>query len=377
MTYLPPFAMERWQSHHEHYVEHNLSDSGVHPLSLGEVLQLTQQSLAEIRLGYTQSDGTPGLKSAIAALYDGATEANVVVTTGGAEANMVAVWELVRPGDRVVIVQPAYGQIGGLVRGLGGEVVGLPLRESLGWQPEPGAAADLISADTRLVVVTNPNNPTGAILNQASRDELLAAAARAGAWVLADEVYTGAELAREPTPSLWGDYERVVATNSLSKAYGVPGLRIGWLIAPEDLKEKCWARKDYTTIAPSALSDSIAAAVLQPEVRAALLSRTRGILVQNLALVSEWVAALGSAFTFRPPDAGAICYLRYAFESNSTELAEQLRMNQSLLIVPGDHFGMDGYLRLGFGLPEAELDLALVRLGEGVRLAIEAGAVSI
>lgn len=368
--------MERWQSHHEHHVKHNLSESGVHPLSLGEVLQLTRQELDGIRLGYTQSDGTAELKSAIADLYDGATSANVVVTTGGAEANMLTTWELVRPGDRVVIVQPAYGQIGGLVRGLGGEVVGLPLRESLGWQPEPGAAAELITKDTRLVVVTNPNNPTGAILDPASRSELLAAAARVGAWVLADEVYAGAELHCEPTPSLWGDYERVIATNSLSKAYGVPGLRIGWLVAPEEHKESCWARKDYTTIAPSALGDSIAAAILRPEVRAALLNRTRRILVQNLALVSEWIPTFGSAFSFRPPDAGAICYLKYAFDSNSTELAEQLRRDESVLIVPGDHFGMDGYLRLGFGLPEAELGSALVHLGEGVHRAVELGAVS-
>ncbi|MEE9206992.1 MAG: aminotransferase class I/II-fold pyridoxal phosphate-dependent enzyme [Gemmatimonadota bacterium] len=375
MTYLPPFSMERWQSHHEHHVEYNLSESGVHPLSLGEVLQLTRQDLDGILLAYTQSDGTAELKSAIAGLYDGATSANVLVTTGAAEANMVATWELVRPGDRVVIVQPAYGQIGGLVRGLGGEVVGLPLRESLGWQPEPGAAAELITEDTRLVVVTNPNNPTGAILDPASRNELLAAAARVGAWVLADEVYAGAELYRETTPSMWGDYERVVATNSLSKAYGVPGLRIGWLVAPEEQKECCWARKDYTTIAPTALSDSIATIILRPDVRNALLTRTREILVRNLQLVSEWIAAFRPAFSFRPPDAGAICYLKYAFESNSTELAEQLRRDESVLIVPGDHFGMDGYLRLGFGLPEAELGSALARLGEGVSRAVELGAV--
>ncbi len=363
---VPPFAMERWQSTFEHRVDFNLSESGVHPMTLGELLTLVDLDPGDVRLEYGQSDGSDELRERIAALYDAEPD-HVVATTGGAEANYVVLWSLLSEGDRVVAVEPTYGQTPGLARGLGAEVVSLPLEEDRGWQPAPGAASELVTPGTRLVVVTNPNNPTGAVLSTEAMDEIVAACEAAGAWLLADEVYAGAEVSGPETPSFWGRSDRVIITGSLSKAYGLPGLRLGWLVAPTERREELWGRKDYTTITPSTLSDEAARRVLAPATRARVLDRTRGIIRGNLPILAGWFDARREMFRYRPPEAGAICYVRYALDVNSTELAERLRTEKSVLVVPGDHFGMDRYLRVGFGNPAAELEAALDRISDLVQ----------
>jgi len=356
--------MERWQSTYEHRVDYNLSESGVHPFTLAELAELIDLDPADVLLGYSQSDGSDALKARIAALYDGGRPENVVVTTGGAEANYIVLWTLVSTGDRIVVVEPTYGQTPGLARGLGADVVSVPLVESLGWQPAPGSVAAAVTEGTRLVIVTNPSNPTGATLSKEARTEIISAASEAGAWILADEVYTGAEVSDPETPSFFGSYEHVMVTGSLSKAYGLPGLRLGWIVAPADWHEQLWANKDYTTITPSALSDVAAERVLSPEIRSQVLERTRRIIGTNLPTVTAWFDERPDLFTYRPPDAGAICYVRYSLEANSTELAERLRTEKSVLVVPGDQFGMDRYLRIGFGNPAADLAAGLERIAD-------------
>jgi aspartate/methionine/tyrosine aminotransferase len=358
--------MERWQSTFEHRVDYNLSESGVHPLTLAELCDLTGLEAEHVLLGYSQSDGSDELRAGIAEIYDGATADNVVCTTGGAEANYVVLWSLVSPGDRVVVIEPTYGQTPGLAVGLGAEVVSVPLEESLGWQPAPGAVKAAVTEGTRLVIVTNPNNPTGVVLSAEARQEIVAAASSVGAWLLADEVYAGAEVEGPETPSLFGAYERVMVTGSLSKAYGLPGLRLGWITAPVSEREGLWGRKDYLTITPSAISDAAAARVMRPDARARILDRTRGIIRSNLPTITGWLDDHADMFRYQPPDAGAICYMRYMLDVNSTELAEQLRAEKSVLVVPGDHFGMDRYLRIGFGNPAADLEAGLERIADHI-----------
>ena len=263
----PIFAMERWQSHHENRVDFNLAESGVQPITLDELRSIATVDPSDTLLGYGHTDGSPLLRERIAAMYPGAAADNVVATVGSAEANFLAMWRLVEPGDRVVVVRPAYEQTTGLAAGLGAHVESVWLQENLGWQPAPGAAAEAIQPGTRVVVVTNPNNPTAQPLGEAATAEIVEAAERAGAWILSDEVYAGGELSGEPTPSMWGRTDRVLVSASLSKAYGLPGLRLGWLLAPPEFREELWARKDYTTIAPSPLSDRLGAAALEPAVR--------------------------------------------------------------------------------------------------------------
>jgi hypothetical protein len=244
-------------------------------------------------------------------------------------------------------------QTWGLARGFGGTIRAWPLVEDRAagrWRVDLAALDELVTPRTKLVVICNPNNPTGARITAAELDAIARAADRHGAWILSDEVYRGAELDGQETASMWGRSPRAIITSGLSKAYGLPGLRIGWIAAPPALVAALWSYHDYVTIAPGALSDRLARVALSPERRARLLERTRGILRQNLPLVEAWLREAGG-FEWIAPEAGAIIYVRYAHPINSTELATRLREEQSVLIVPGDHFGMDGFLRLGFGEP--------------------------
>ena len=360
------FAMERMQSTWENRVDVNLSESGVYPLTPRELLQDRDLEIVlDQALVYTQSNGTPELRSLIADLYPGSTPDHIHVTNGGSEANYMAVWRLVEPGDDVVMLVPNYMQTWGLVRAFGGTIREWPLiedREAGRWRPDLDRLATLVTDKTRLILLCTPNNPTGATLTAQELDEIARIASRHDAWVLSDEVYRGAELVDGETPSMWGRYERVIVTSGLSKAYGLPGLRIGWITAPPAFVASTWAYHDYTTIAPGALSDRLARVALAPERRAWILARTRRIIRENLPLIEGWLHAHDPMFSWIAPRAGAIVYVRYNYQINSTELVTRLRNEKSVLVVPGDHFGMDGYLRLGFGERPDYLRQGLERL---------------
>jgi hypothetical protein len=255
-------------------------------------------------------------------------------------------------------------QIWGIARGFGGRVRSFPLREADGWKPDLAELRRVVGSKTRMIAVCNPNNPTGAIFSEAEMSEIVSIASANGCWLLADEVYQGAERERDRTPSFWGRYDRVIVTNGLSKAYGIPGIRVGWIVAPRDLVAKLWSYHDYTTIGPGMLSDILAQIALTPDVRNRILARTRGILRANYPILAGWIRDHGEMFTMLEPHAGAIAYLRYHLEINSTDLVEKLRKEKDVLIVPGDHFGMDRYLRIGYGSPADHLVTALNRIHE-------------
>jgi aspartate/methionine/tyrosine aminotransferase len=371
---LEPFAMERMQSTYENVVEFNLSESGVDPLRLDELVDGAgeRDALFAERLRYTQSNGTEALRLAIASLYAGATADHVQVTNGGAEANYITTWRLVEPGDDIVMMVPNYMQTWGLARAFGGTLAEWPLvldQRSGRWRVDIGALERLVTPRTKLIIICNPNNPTGARFDADDLDRIAALAHRFGAWILADEIYRGAERDGRETPTMWGRSDRVVVTSGLSKAYGLPGLRIGWIVGPPSLVASTWSYHDYTTIAPGALSDALARHALEPARRARILARTRSILNANFPVIAEWLDSHGALFSYAPPDAGAIVYVRYHHRINSTELVTRLRTANSVLIVPGDHFGMDGYLRIGFGEDKAYLRSALDRVDAGLRTA--------
>jgi aspartate/methionine/tyrosine aminotransferase len=366
---LEQFAMERMQSTYENQVEFNLSESGVRPLSMRELLgdAAAIDGALDQPLVYTQSNGTVGLRSAVAALYPGATVEHIEVTNGGSEANHITTWRLVEPGDEVVMLLPSYMQTWGLARAYGATVREWHMVEDVAagrWRVDLAALDALVTPQTKLIVICNPNNPTGARLTAEDLDGIARAADRVGAWILSDEIYRGAELDGVETPTMWGRSDRAIVTNGLSKAYGLPGLRIGWIVGSPALVASLWSYHDYTTIAPGALSDRMALVALAPERRKALLERTRGILRANLPLLEDWLRAHGDAFAWLPPQAGAICYVKYRHRINSTALVTRLREQKSVLMVPGDHFGMDHYLRIGFGEPPAYVTAGLARLHE-------------
>jgi aspartate/methionine/tyrosine aminotransferase len=204
------------------------------------------------------------------------------------------------------------------------------------------------------------------VLHDEVRAAIIDATSRTGTWLLADEVYAGAELSGEETPSFLGTTERVIATGSLSKAYGLPGLRLGWAGTDRNTAESLWAHSDYTTISPGDLTDALARIALDPVVRPQLLKRTHGIIREGLDILTRWLRD-ERIFEWREPDAGAICFARYDAPIESEDLAELLRAQHSVLIVPGSHFNLGRYIRFGIGTP-ADLPAALQRVSSALRV---------
>ena len=368
---LDTFALERLQSIWENRVTWNVSESGVHPLRVADLVDTTslRDALMDHELGYPQTNGSGELRDLIAAIYPGATREHVQVTNGGSEANFVVMMRLVKPGDEIVFLTPNYLQVSGLARGLGANVRPWHMRESgsgesARWIADPNELNQLVTSKTRAIVICNPNNPTGARIDGAILRAICQHASRAGAWVIGDEIYRGAERVASDTPSVWDQgYERTIVTSGLSKAYGLPGLRIGWVVGPPELIADLWAIHDYTTIAPGGISDRLARIALAPERRTALLARTRGIIRANYPLVQQWLDKQ-DGLSHIAPEAGAIVFVRHDHPYPSSELAERLRQERGVLVVPGDYCGMNGYLRIGFGSDPEYLTSALTQIGE-------------
>lgn len=360
-----PFDLERVMSLWEHRVEFNISESGVHPMSIQELVEDSRliKELLATEIGYVQTNGSIELRERIAALYPGANPDNVLVTVGAAQANFSALLTVLEPSDEIVFMLPNYMQIWGVAKNFGFRVKTFSLKEELGWGIDLDELERTVSNKTKLIAICNPNNPTGHIMSKEEMDAIVNAADRSGAWLLADEVYAGAErVTDEITPTFWGRYDRVLAINSMSKAYGLPGLRIGWVVAPTETAEEIWARQDYITICTTKLSNKLAAYALSPEVRSRILQRTREYVRKGYKNLERWCLEHEDLVGLVPPQAAAIAFVRYHRDINSSELVHRLIHEQGTFVVPGDSFGLDQYLRISFGLSADYVNEGLRRI---------------
>jgi len=188
------------------------------------------------------------------------------------------------------------------------------------------------------------------VLTEDEMDEIIHLARKAGAWIVADEVYRGAEVSGGDSPTFWGRYSKVLITSGLSKAYGLPGLRIGWVIGPPKTVEKLASYRDYLTLTPTMLSDRLATIAMEPGKREEILARTKNIVRTQLPRLEEWIRSNDDVLDYVAPQAGAIAYLKYDLPISSTKLFDKLRIDKSVLITPGEHFGSGGkYFRVGYG----------------------------
>lgn len=359
------FSLERIQSLFENVVPINLSDSGVHPMSVNDLLGQDEiEELLGLELGYGWTNGAVSLRSTIADLYSERSADDVIVTNGSAEANFLMVMSLLDPGDEIVVFTPNYLQIVGWARAIGVDVKTIPHKENAGWEIDIEQLQKSVSGKTRLITVCNPNNPTGATLSLDAMNALVDVARQHDIYLHADEVYKGSELAGDEPPSIVDLYEKAIATNGLSKAMALPGLRIGWLAGPAKDIYAAWQRKDYTSITTSAISEYIAERVLQPALRQKILNRSKSILRENLALLVDWIDANSDTVSLVPPKAGGMAFVRYNRDVNSTDLAHKLRTDKGVFVLPGDVYGLDGYFRIGIGAPKSHLEPGLEKIGE-------------
>ncbi|MEM7801618.1 MAG: aminotransferase class I/II-fold pyridoxal phosphate-dependent enzyme, partial [Chloroflexota bacterium] len=343
------------------------TESGVHPMSLKDLLDGDEeklQTLLHTEINYPHVNGNPELRHNIARLYPGAQgEENVLVTVGAAEANQIILQTLLEPGDEIATLTPTYKQVWGMGLNSGHTVRPFHLRSERGWALDIDDLNRQVNDKTKIIAVVNPNNPTGYIMTDAEMAAIVAAAERVGAWILADEVYRGAErLQEEETRSFYGMTEKALSLGSMSKAYGLPGLRVGWIVGPPATIENIWRRHEYSTITATMLSNHLAAHALSPEIRPRLIQRTRDYIRTGYPILEAWMEEQDGLYSYTPPMASAITFVRYHLDVNSTELMETLCREASVFVGAGDSFGMDHHLRIAFGQDKAVLDEAFARI---------------
>lgn len=359
------FLLERNQSEYENEVEINLTESGVHASGVRELLEGDDiDRFLDVSIGYGYTEGTPALREAIASWYPGANADNILVTTGTSEANFITAWTLLEEGDRLALMIPNFMQLDGAARAFGAEVVPLQLRPELGWRLDFDEVEKLLACGPKLVSIVNPHNPSGKIMSADDMERLIALVEGTDAMLLVDEIYRGAELDGRPeSPTFWGRSDRVIVTSSTSKSLAHAGLRLGWIVGPHAFIRECMRRQDYTTIGTSPLSQFLGERLIAEPGRGRMLSRSRGILDRNLKLFSDWVDSKDRGIRYVRPEAGGMVFLSYPHRLNSTELSRRLRDAESVFIVAGDWFGMDGHLRIGIGGEATQISEGLSRFG--------------
>jgi aspartate/methionine/tyrosine aminotransferase len=358
--------MERAQCLYENEVKFNLSESGVAPLTIRELIpgKADRETFEQLPLGYPYSTGRKSLRKNIARFYGCNDYECVTVMNGGSEANYASIWGIVGPSDRVAFMVPNYLQGWGVARAYGRQTDGykLVMKREQGewkWSLDVDSLRKAVKKNTKLIVVTNPNNPTGYVLSEEEMQIIIDEARRVGAWILSDEIYRGAEVGGGPmTPTFFGRYDKVLVTAGLSKAFGLPGLRIGWVVSKPSMIQHLCSYHDYLTLTPSAVSDYLANLVMQPKRREEVLKRTRAIIDHNLPVLEKWIAKHADIFEYERPAAGAIAMLKYRLPISPVALFNRIREEKSVLITPGPHFGIGNYLRIGYGY-----DLGKLRRG--------------
>ena len=363
-----PFELERWQSDFEHNVKINIADSGVEPVTVDELLgEGGLSGLAEHALHYPEVNGTARLRERIAALYPGAHPDQVLVTVGAAEANSLIAQTVLQPGDRAVVMTPGYQQIRGLALNLGASVEDFPLRPDECWRPDLDALQTAAGAGATLLSINSPNNPTGTILAADEFDAVSRIAEQAGAWLHSDEVYRGSEFDGPESPSAWGRSERALVVGSLSKAYGLSGLRIGWVVGPHDVIADLWRRHEYATISAASLSMAMAEIALAEPARSRLLERQKALARAGRTLLLDWVAANDDLLAITPPAATALGFPRLLRHNDSVAVATAIKDRADVLVAPGVYLGADAHLRLSHSLAPEHTEQAFSRIADVLR----------
>ncbi len=366
---IEPFAVEQWMNEFETPCQYNLAETCVASLSLAELLDLAQHpadqlqdELLGMKLGYGAITGSSRLRGLVAGLYDNQHPDNVVITHGAIGANQLVHLTLVEPGDRVVTAVPNYQQHTSIPASIGAEVRPLRLRAENGYLPDLDELADLVGDRAKLVTITNPNNPTGALIDRALLDEIIAICDGAGAWLLGDEVYRGLDQ-DEPgsTASIADLYHRGISTGSMSKAYSLAGIRLGWIAGPAAFAEEVMTHRDYNTISVGMIDDHLACIALESS--EAILDRNRALVRANNAVVDAWLDQQDTLSWIRPRG-GTTALLEYTSPTPSRQLCVDLLAATGVLLTPGSALDAEGTLRLGYANSTSIVEAGLDRLGD-------------
>jgi aspartate/methionine/tyrosine aminotransferase len=356
------FSLERYFARWEFAVRHVLCASDVEAVGLQELLALSDDDARErwdsLRLGYTESLGLPALRVEIAELYPGLTPDDVIVCAGAEEGVFLSMHALIGPGDHSVVAWPAYQSLHEVARAAGGSVTLVPL-DPRDWSLDVDAVAAAIRPNTKAIVVNSPHSPTGAQLSLEQLHRLIELAELHGVFLFSDEVYRFLEHDAPALPPAAACLSRAISLGVMSKAFGLAGLRIGWVATRDaSLRSRIASLKDYTTICSSAPSEVLALIALRA--KDAVLARTREIVSKNLTVLDSFFARNAERFSWVRPRASSVGFPKL-IDGDVDEFAAQLVEREGVLILPASQFRYSGnHFRLGFG--RRDMAEALARL---------------
>ena len=363
---LAPALLEEWMRRYYFDTDVDIGSSGVENFSFGELrerLGISHAQLDAIVLQDSRTLGGDGLRRAIADhLAQGKVE-RVMVTHGSTDANHMVMTALLAPGDRVLVLDPCYQQLYGIAEAIGCTLARWPLRFERGFHPDLDELEELLTPDLKMVVVNFPHNPTGASLSRDEQRRLLAAVDKVGAYLVWDGAFAQLTYDEPPLPEPV-EHPRAIAMGTLSKAYGLPGLRVGWCLAAPEVLARLARVRDYTTLHLSPLVELVAQRVIEraPELLAPRLEQAR----INRGVVAAWIEGHRGQVDWVPPRGGVSAFIRLPQVPDVDAFCTRLAQQERVLLVPGSCFRHPAHARLGFGCPRSVLEEGLLRLGKAL-----------
>ena len=349
---IKPFAVEMWMNEWENKCDYNLAETCVESLTIEELLKLVGKNetdlsqLLSMKMTYGDIFGSDRLRTAIASLYKKQSLSNIITTHGTIGANMLVHKALVNQGDKVVAVVPTYQQHYSIPASIGADVQHLWLKEENDFLPDLDELKEMMTSGTKLLAMTNPNNPTGSLMDRSYLEKVIQVARSVDAWILCDEVYRGTDQEGDGmTASVADLYEKGISTAGMSKAYSLAGLRLGWVTGPEEIVEAVSIHRDYDTISLGMIDDHFAAIALEGKDR--ILERSQAITRGNLAMLSDWVDQ-EPLVTWVKPKSGTTALLKYDLPMTSEDFCLALLKETGVLFMPGSALEMEGTVRIGY-----------------------------
>ena len=363
------FLVERWMNEYEHNVEINMAETCVEPFTLREFFALVgkenfMEDLMDLPLTYGHIEGNPALREGISKLYDHTAPDNILIMGGAIESNFCTLYSLVEPGDTVVSVFPTYQQLHSVPLGFGAEVKRLYLRPENQWLPDVGELNQLVDGKTRMIVLNNPNNPTGSLMDEKLLRSICEVAEDADTYVLCDEAYRGLYIHDESVPSIVDICEKGIATGSFSKPISLTGLRLGWIASNSEVIHECMRHRDYTTISKGLIDEELGVLAIQNIDK--IIERNIPLVRENHRLIDDWIKE-EPLISWIPPRAGSVGFMKHSLNITAEEICKQLIKEKSTFMVPGDSFEMPQYLRIGYGNNIEVLREGLSRFKEYLR----------
>ncbi|MFB0559786.1 MAG: aminotransferase class I/II-fold pyridoxal phosphate-dependent enzyme [Candidatus Lokiarchaeia archaeon] len=356
---IEPFGIERWFTKYEYEVEINIAESGIQPFTLFEILKMGDEDLSKTKLGYIESGGSQELRELASQIYLEKELENILITTGGLEANFLTYSVLIQEGDEVIVEFPNYQQLQSVPRFFGAKIIPWKLREKNNYVPDLDELNELIGSKTKMIVINHPHNPTGSIIDNKILSDICEIAEENNAYVLSDEVYLDLKPERYILDPACDISSNAISVQSFSKSYSLPGSRIGWIAAAKEIIEKCHEFREYVTLCSNVLGEKLAIIALKN--RDKIMERNKQIMNKNFKIVENWINKHEEIIWIKPR-AGVVAFPRYSFPLNSIELCKRLAEEEKVLIIPGRLFGdqdTEYHFRLGFGYETEKLEKGL------------------